>query len=88
LDKSVLYGVAAVAQGQVVFSGAALVAVPFKRELNVGMLAEELRLPDGRLLVWTNTIGVVVEVDVAYMLRTILLRLPRAKEAVPQVYSQ
>src|SRR6266576_6769486 len=71
LHQSVLYGVGtAVAQSQVVFRGAALVAVSFKRELDVGMLAKELRVAlNGGLLVGTNTIRVVIKVDVAHVLR-------------------
>jgi len=52
----------------------------FNRELDVRMLAEELRIDlDGRLLIRPNGIRVVVEVHVSDALRkTVPPRLPRA----------
>src|SRR5882762_45867 len=67
LHQSVLYGVGpAVAQREVVLGGAAFVAMSLDRELDVRMLAEELRIAlDGRLLIRPNGIRVVVEVHVS-----------------------
>src|SRR5580704_2492875 len=60
---------ALVAQSNVVFGRAPLVAVPLNREIHVGMLAEELHIGLHRtLLVAADVRPVVVEIDILHVL--------------------
>jgi len=71
LDKRVLDRVrAASAQGQVIFGRAALVAVSLDRDVDVGMLLQELGIALQRaLLVRAYIVFVVIEVNVLYVSR-------------------
>src|SRR5581483_8306505 len=69
--QGVLYGIGTiVTQGQVVFRRAALVTVSLNREVDVGMLSQELRARlNGCRLVSADVVLVVIEVDVLHILR-------------------
>src|SRR5205814_9334485 len=64
----------AVAQGQVVFGGSALVAVSLNRERDIGMLLQERDVTlQRRLLIGANRGGVIVKRNVLDVLREHLL---------------
>src|SRR5579864_1953647 len=67
-DQGTLHRIgAAIAQSQVVLGRSALVAVALNREVDIGMLPQELGITlNGRLLIGTNRIRVIVEVDVLH----------------------
>src|SRR5208337_271838 len=75
LDERVLNCVRTIgAQGQVIFGRAALVAVSFDRDVDVGMLLQELCIALQRaLLVRAHIVLVVIEVNVLHILREELL---------------
>src|ERR1700724_2248296 len=62
--QGTLYRVgAAIAQSQVILGRSTLVAVALHREVDIGMLPQELGIAlNGRLLIRTNRIRIVVEV--------------------------
>src|SRR6202162_1163827 len=71
LDERVLHRVRATGtQGQVIFGRATLVAVSLDRDVNVGVLLQELCVPLQRaLLVRAHIVLVVIEVNVLYVSR-------------------
>src|SRR6266446_6543749 len=75
LDECVFDGVRTIgAQGQVVFGGAALVAVTFDCDPDVGMLLQELSAGlQGSLLIRANVRLVVIEINVLHVLGEQLL---------------
>jgi len=65
-DERLLHRIcASVAGREVVLNRAALIAVPFDREFDVGMLDQELAIsPHRLLLVWPNVVLIEIEEDV------------------------